>query len=248
MASTDLGRRLTEAHRLAQTELAARSMADMAATWTLLDPGRIDATVNVWLEKSAQVVSTWRDGSTQTAIGYSQAFRAAEVPSVIDGFRPLAGDPLDPQSLASSLLSQGPWKLKSLTGAGWSLGQASVAAQVAAAAAGARVVLAGGRSSIINTANADPKAFGARRVTAPGCCSFCALLALRSIDGLSAAYFKAHDNCMCQPETAYRDGERDATRQAKEFNALYRETIEINGQKNIHKTFRRALNEQRRSK
>ena len=58
--------------------------------------------------------------------------------------------------------------------------------------------------------------------------------------------FKVHDNCHCFPETAYATGFQDATRQAKEFHALYHEaTAGVGGSKAQLNAFRRALAAQR---
>jgi hypothetical protein len=128
------------------------------------------------------------------------------------------------------------------------LAAAADSASAASAAAGARHVLNGGRAVLVAAADADPEARGHRRVTASGCCAFCALLAARSYDGLSSKSFEAHDNCSCSSEVMYPDGNRIVERQAREFASLYTESQDAGngtGKNPALNAFRRALTEQR---
>jgi hypothetical protein len=249
MAATLEGRALTEAHRLLQARISARTVEKLIEVWSLLDPTSIDRTASAWLARSLQVVAQQHKLSSQAAAAYQRQFRAVEL-----GRRPqavgVAADPLNLQQIATSLTTQGPYRLRKLTANGTPIAEAVATSSHTSAAAGTRHSLNGGRSLIDNATGADPDAIGARRVCSAGCCAFCAMLAARSYSGLSAEHFKAHDNCHCQPETAYSAGPQDATRQAREFAALYSEAQEDRrpGTKNPGlNAFRRALTEQRRN-
>jgi hypothetical protein len=74
--------------------------------------------------------------------------------------------------------------------------------------AAAQLVLDQGRDTIIENALRDPKAKGWVRVTEPGACSFCLMLAIRGGMGVlykaeNTADFKAHDNCRCHAEPVF---------------------------------------------
>ena len=247
MAATLEGRALTEAHRLLQARLSAQTVDKLLDVWTLLDPLALNT--DDWLASALAVVLQQRKVSVQAATAYQRQFSAAEL-----GRRPRAvgvsADPPNLQQIATSLVTQGPYRLRKLAASGTPIAEALATSSRTSAAAGTRHSLAGGRSLIDNATASDPDALGARRVCSAGCCAFCAMLAARSYSGLTAVYFKAHDNCHCQPETAYSAGPQDATRQAREFAALYRDAQEDRqpGTKNPGlNAFRRALDEQRRN-
>lgn len=250
MAVTAAGAALSDAHRVLQAKVSAQTVAQLAKVWPLLDPYAIDRTVDAWLVAASAVVLQQRSISDQVARQYLAAFRDAEVP----GSDPLGLPPPVPpaaDALTTSLLTQGPIAIKAASGA--DLVQVIETARLASAVAGTRHALNGGRDLIVAATDADPIAHGVRRITSPGCCAFCAMLAARSADGLSSnatrsgmESFKVHDNCHCFPETAYATGFQDATRQAKEFHALYHEaTAGVGGSKAQLNAFRRALAAQR---
>lgn len=94
MASTDLGRRLTEQHRLAQLQVRAAFLAEFVALWALLDPVRLDETRAGWVRAVLALIRDHRLWSSEVATRYFLEFRAAETPS--SGQRPpinLAGLP-----------------------------------------------------------------------------------------------------------------------------------------------------------
>jgi hypothetical protein len=247
VAATEAGRQLTEGHRLVQARLSVASISRLLDTWSLLDPTSIDTTTARWLAQALAVVAQQRAISAEVARAYQRQFRAIELDEPLDALPIPPPPPLPVEAASTSLLTQGPVKLKELMGTGRPLTELTELTARSMASAGTRHVLNGGRELVMAAADADPAASGVRRITSPGCCSFCALLAARSYDGLSAEFFKVHDNCHCVPETAYTTGAQDATRQAREFAALYSEsTADVGGgSKAKQNAFRRALEAQR---
>lgn len=253
MASTTAGARLTDAHRVAQGRLSAETVARLVQVWPLLDPTNLDGTADRWITAASAIVEAQRTRSAALADAYQTQFRAMELGASV---APVPSPPVPPlvaEALRTSLLTQGPVKVKALVAGGQTTDIAAEAARLGSALAGTRHASDGGRAAILAATDADPLAHGVRRVTSPGCCAFCAMLAARSADGLSSnatrsgmESFKVHDNCHCFPETAYATGFQDATRQAKEFHALYHEaTAGVGGSKAQLNAFRRALAAQR---
>lgn len=75
---------------------------------------------------------------------------------------------------------------------------ASGMAQDALRGAGTRMVLKGGRDTIVQAAGEDKVALGWERVITPGSCGFCAMLAGRGgVYTEKSVDFRAHDHCHC---------------------------------------------------
>jgi hypothetical protein len=61
-----------------------------------------------------------------------------------------------------------------------------------------RLVLNGGRETVVRASGIDPMAIGWERIIEPGACSFCAMLAGRGgVYKESTVNFRAHDHCHC---------------------------------------------------
>lgn len=80
MASTDEGRRLTEAHRLAQQRIRDEFLVQFIALWVLLDSARLDETGPGWIEAVLRLVREYRRRSAEVATRYFWEFQAAEAP------------------------------------------------------------------------------------------------------------------------------------------------------------------------
>jgi len=235
VAVTAAGRALTDAHRAAQARIAAATTVDLVRIWPALDQLDLDATTERWLRLAVPAIERRRRQSQELARTYYDRLRLVEAPEVeplpVVELRPLPG-----AQVTTSLLVTGPISIKQ--------GASLRAAEAAQAAAGSRQALNGGREVITDTVNADPAVKRVRRVTSPGCCAFCAMLATRDqLPPFSGGHwFKAHDNCMCQPEPAWDDG-AGQTAQAAEFARIYRESTDgvgSSGNKKLN-AFRQAL-------
>ena len=82
MASTEEGRRLTEAHRQQQVAIRAAFLQELWPTWSLLDWSRIDETSPAWTQLVMTLVRAWRGESVNAAASYFDLYRQVEVPSV----------------------------------------------------------------------------------------------------------------------------------------------------------------------
>lgn len=204
MATTFAGRRLTEAHRLAQLNLGADTANRLLATWAILDPEDLDAAVDQWLLVVIPLIQARREDSARMAEIYLRAFRTAELGDLDDGFGPVIAGPADPALLATSLTVTGPIRLKGSMARGEGLDRALDLAKAATAAAALRHVLNGGRETVLATVSADPRAQGWARVTSGSSCDFCSTLAGRVYRAEDSASFQSHDRCSCAAEPAYR--------------------------------------------
>lgn len=253
MAVTLAGTRLTEAHRIAQARISAATVRDLLRVWPLLDHAAIEATMPSWLSVAVPVVQRHRLQSAKLGRIYYERMRRIEVPDA-DRFVPPALRPAPLDQITTSLIVTGPVTLRKAIAA---LAATDVA-EASQAAAGARHAVNGGREAVLGAVEADKVATGARRITAPGACAFCSMLAVRSESGLSSdatgfktdgsmrEVFKVHDNCNCTAEPAWDSGAGQTSRN-RELAALYAEATAGVGSSNNGKlnAYRNALAEQR---
>jgi hypothetical protein len=225
MAVTELGRDLTEAHRLAQVEISAETQADVLAIFRgMLDPVRLDATFPEYARQATLVAERDHRRSTALATAYLETFREAE-----GARRPLdirQADGLLQEQTLTSLLVTGPVEIKRATRqTGGDLEKATERGLVATLGAVKRLALQGSRDTIVSSINADPEALGVSRVTDGQPCYFCAMLAGRGAVYKSeeTASFNPHDGCGCQPEAVFRRKGYLPPGRGKEFSDLYRE-------------------------
>lgn len=204
MASTAAGASLTEAHRLAQAQLLAQSLADVVALWPMLDVAALDASFPAYARALSAILAARRDSSTSLASAYLQAYRAAE--GVAGSLDVVAAEALADARALTSLLVTGPIAAKVAIRNGKPADLAMNLALAQTAGAAARLVLSGGRETIYRTVRGDSKAQGVQRVTDGHPCAFCAMLAGRGAVYRSemSADFRAHDKCGCQAEPIYR--------------------------------------------
>lgn len=208
MVTSLLARRLTEAHRLIQTRIAARTTAQMLAAWPLLDLSNLDGTVERWLTVVMPIVQAQRTQSATATATYLDTFRVLETGS---RFTPVRARLAPADALTTSLTVTGPVSLKANIGRGMPFPQAVDKALAGVAGAAARFALDGGRETLVETVAADPQARGWARVTSGGACDFCEMLADRgTVYSEQTVDFASHDHCNCTGEPAYGDGGRPA--------------------------------------
>lgn len=240
---------LIEAHRAAQSEVAATVARRMAVGWRLLDPFDLDNTTERWLAVARRIIGAGRADSTRLAAEYLRLYRMSQL-GTLDGFTLDLAPALD-GGTTTSLIVTGPVKVKqtiaSLVEAGnLNVGIASRAGLVAATGAAARHALNGGRDSIHNTIRRDDQALGYARHCRVNCCSFCAMLASRgpvyesaetaTVTGKGRRY---HDHCYCQPVPVY---DRDAPwpGNSRDLQKLWNESTAGHSGKGAVNAFRRA--------
>lgn len=207
MATTAEGAALTSRFRAAQLALRAAVGRDVAALWPLWAPeaGRV-ARYGAFSDVALTLIVARHRESAGLAAAYYRAFRAAEGAPGQDTPR-LAG-PLRPDDVLPGLRFTGLGGMMRALRAGFSPQAASRAGLVQAIGAAGRLVLAGGRDTVLASAGADRHAAGWRRVASGSACEFCAMLAGRGpvYKGARTAEFAAHDHCACAAEPVFDTG------------------------------------------
>lgn len=200
--------RLTEAHRLTQARLAARTTAQVLTLWALLNPDDLAGSTARWLSVLLPLLAGQRRTSAMLAATYLTTLRTMEL-GPANPFPAVLADQLDTTATSTSLVITGPAKVRAALARSVEPAQALNLGRVESARAAARHVLNGSRSTILDTVAADPKALGWARATSGKTCHFCALLAGRGpvYKSEGTADFHAHSGCNCSSVPVYR---RDA--------------------------------------
>lgn len=223
MAANRTAARLTEAHRLAQARLGARTVSQMLAVWPLLDSADLDGSFPRWLSAAVPIIQANRTASSTLAANYYQTFRTVTLGLSAGAFTPPVAGPASLDAITGALVVTGPATIKRAVGRGLSIEVSVALAQTESARAAMYHSLQGGRETTIGSVAADPKAIGWARATSGDPCAFCAMVASRGPvyrdDSEASAGFEAHPGCNCTPEPVYsRDAPwPDGSRQLKEL-------------------------------
>lgn len=232
MAATIEGRRLTEAHRLAQVRLKTATVALMLRLAPMLasDPQR-------WTATALVLLAPLRERSAMLAANYVIRFREVEVGDPTDVVRATA---LPAEVVARSLAFTGVVRLRQHLARDVPMDLALRRAAATSAAAGSRHVLNGGRETVIGATQQDNEARGWQRVTDGDPCFFCAMLASRGATYRSeeSGGFEAHDGCGCAAEPVY--GNSALPGRAGEFRAMWNDATRGESGKDAVRAFRRA--------
>ena len=107
-----------------------------------------------------------------------------------------------------------------------------------------QLVLDQGRDTIIGAVQQDKAAKGWARVTEPGACSFCIMLALRAGAGLlykreSSADFQSHTNCRCHAEPVFTAYEPSA--HMRDMQTLWTDSTKGRSGNDARNAFRQAV-------
>ncbi len=185
--------RPSEDHQVGQAALVSLIPSVLQEAWPLLDVHDLQATAPQFTAAVEAVVRRYGRASASAALAYYAAERQA---AATPGKAPtkLAPSPVD--SVIESAVS---WAMSDLYGPVTPQATADAADRLAESVT--QLVLDQGRQTIIGAVRADKYAKGWARVTEPGACSFCVMLALRAGAGLlyykkDSADFQAHDNCV----------------------------------------------------
>jgi len=194
-------------HQAGQVALVALIPALLREAWPLLDLHNLQATMPRFVAAVRAIVARYGQASAAGALAYYQTERRAQnVPG-----RPslkLAPSPVD--SVIEDAVS---WATTDLWGP--VTPEAETKALDLLDGAVQNLVLDQGRYTIIDAVKQDKYAKGWARVTEPGACSFCVMLALRAGAGFlyhkrSAADFRAHTPgphggglCQCHVEPVF---------------------------------------------
>lgn len=200
---TPAGRRLTEAHRLAQARLGVTVVRQIRAAWRLLDPSDLDRTTGAWLRVAIPIVQQHHAVSSELAADYVRAFRTLEL-GERDGFAPQLSRGPNLRAVTTSLLVTGPFSIKTARKRGVPVERAMTNAFTRSAGEAMRHSLSGGRLTLLESVRADDRARGWARVTGGKACEFCRMLAGRGAVYGSGADFQAHAHCSCSAEPVYQ--------------------------------------------
>jgi hypothetical protein len=187
---------LTDQHRLAQLQIRARAIRDFARLFGIWDIANEATFANLVLA-ALPLVRTYRGLSSTLAASYYQALRDAE--KITGAATPRLAAPIVEREIAAALYATGDVAARRAVAAGQLPAQARETALVRTSGALTRLVLQGGRDTLLESVQADPKATGWARVTDGAPCAFCLTLASRGAVYKSeqTADFQAHDHCGC---------------------------------------------------
>ena len=195
--------RLTQQHRAQQLLLRRATVAQMARLWPALDWSRLDATYPAFAVQVARLVQTNRLTSSGLAAAYLRAMRRAQ--NVPGEAKAVFAEPLIVDQFQASLHTTSVAAVKNAVSTGAPEATAMSNALTQASGSMARLVLNGGRETLLRSLAADDQARGYQRVLGGGGCDFCQMLAGRGgVYSADTASFDAHDRCGCTAEPVYR--------------------------------------------
>ena len=194
-------------YRQASLSIRANMIRDLMLLWPMLNRSEMDAAFPSWSTLVASLVRRDRAKVAGLASAYLKAARAdsgvSGAPLIVPAVA-LAADQLA-ASLTTTARHGYFTALRYYPAA-----KASDVTFVRTAGAMGRLVLNGGRETITGSLKADPKGTGWKRLTSPGACDFCILLAGRgAVYSAETADFSAHDWCACSVVAAYGTDIRD---------------------------------------
>ena len=214
-----------------QSALADGVAVQLAAAWSaLLDVGALRKTLPVFTAAAAALVQRYGSASAGVAADYYEAARAAA------GVRGSFAVAPAPPAGAGEVEVNVSWATKGL----WSAQPAVEPAKVLVKGAAERMVLDTGRQTVTTAVEHDRQARGWARVTKPGCCYFCAMLASRGAvyKTEGSADFRAHDHDRCMAEPVF--GQYEMTADARAWQALWRTSTRGTSGADAVKAFRQA--------
>jgi len=210
MALTRAGAALTTAHRARQLAVQAESIKGLMTLWKAVDPTRLADTIDVFVQAAVLLAGQGHDQSAALAARYFDLFRTAEgVPG-----RAAAAAARRPavDIMASDIRGAALKGIIDGRRAGMPIEAASKNGLIRVIGALSKLVLGGGRMTIIGNIDTDRQALGWSRVTSGDPCTFCRLLSSRgpAYKTEKSADFQPHDHCSCTPEPIYPGDPLDA--------------------------------------
>lgn len=203
--------------------------------WPLLDLHDLKGTMPAFTAAVRVIVQQYGKASAAGALAYYQKERR------LAGIAGRAGLSLAPSPAESVIESAVSWATTDLYG--------PVTADTTATAlqrldeSVSQLVLDQSRDTLINAVQQDKAAKGWVRVTEPGACSFCTMLALRGGAGMlyskRSADFSSHDNCRCHAEPVFTKYEPSA--HMREMQALWESSTKGRSGADARNAFRQAM-------
>lgn len=218
MARTAEGTALTREHAAQQLALRAGSLRDLVTLWRVVDPTDLTGTIDTFVRAAVILAGARYADSAGLAANYYRLFRGAErVPGAASL---VLAQPIPEEVMASTIRGAALAGIIDARRGGASLDVAQQAGFVRTAGELAKLILTGGRMTLIRSTAADPVATGWARVTSGDACAFCRMLAGRGpvYKAEQSAHFEAHSSpgpCACGVEPAY--GNPRPTAQAEQY-------------------------------
>jgi hypothetical protein len=242
--------RPADEHQLGQAALVSLIPALLRQAWPLLDLHNLQATMPAFTAAVRAIVARYGKASASAALTYYQGERsAASVPG-----RPVSK--LAPTPADSVIESAVSWATTDLYGP--VTPQTTDAALQRLDESVSQLVLDQGRQTIIGAVQQDKYARAWVRVTSPGACSFCQMLALRGAvyrDARAAGKgskgtsgktfagggldFKVHDICRCHAEPIFTVYEPSA--RMREMQKTWNDSTKGRSGADARNAFRQAL-------
>lgn len=228
MALTPRGASITDKHRRRAVAMATRADSRLRRAWSRLDLENLDAGRAAFQKEIGGVLLRYYELEAETAQRLLAQYRLAELGTPSG---PVVRPPMDLAGSIASVDRAAVVGTKARIAQGVPDTVAFERARREMMAEAHRIMLAGSRGTIIESAAADSRAIGWRRVSDGDPCAFCALLVSRGPAYLSEA--KAlknanapsgwvgkygnkdpyHPNCGCSVEPVYGDWQPTETEQ-----------------------------------
>lgn len=222
---------LTRRYRQRNLALRAVTLRDLQRLWPRLDPQEASRSYAPFVAAVGLLLQRDRARANALAVEYLRTFRSA---AGITGRLTVAAAPvtLEEERLSTALLVTSLIAYNKARSSGRSESEALDVAFVTTAGAVTRLMLESGRTTVRDSLAQDEQAIGWRRVTAPGACDWCLMLADRgAVYSARTAGFSAHDHCACSVEPAY-GGNRQAVRPYEPFHVSDRRLSKATRDKN----------------
>lgn len=227
MARTKAGEYLTAVEKRQQLGLRAATVRDLTKlwpTWDLDRPGSYEEMV----EALIVLAQARNQQSAALAARYYEMFKNVDAP--VSGLKLTWGKAVQlaeappPSQIRAAINATAKAGVYRALGAGFTREKALQSGLVQVAGSLTRIVMAGGRETLIEAVRQDPVALGWCRVTDYDPCAFCAMLASRGpvYKEEDTAGFEAHDHCVCTAEPFYRNSQWPA--RSREFHDLWQQT------------------------
>lgn len=227
-------------HQKAQATLVELLVRELVKAWRLLQVDNLRESMPSFVSAVAALVDQYGQASGALAADFYDAERKAA--RIAGRFTPVQASPPDLRQVDESMR----WATRSL----WRERPDTQGARLLVQDVAERMVLDVGRNSIIDSAQHDRKAKGFARVTEPGACAFCLLLATRGAVYKSRESAGAlgdsdvnryHDHCRCHVVPVFTAYEPSA--EIRHWQHVYAESTR--NQSDKLNAFRRAVEQHR---
>ncbi len=205
---------LAQGYRQLQLDQRRQLVRDVTVAWAALDHKRLSASWPTWMQLMVALLRRYHAAAVDSAALYYRADRQRHTGQVADPGLIVRADEPSEEWIARALgyAAAGTFDRHTTAGMDPQLAERHALTQVIGTAS--RISLDGGRSTLVNTAQADERAVGYYRVTDGDPCAFCALMASRVVFKNNRGRFytsaanagadrKWHNDCGCTVAVAF---------------------------------------------